>query len=167
MFSLMTLQFVLQTYTCAYVKAKSLELDRTLHMIAIAAAATIWLATVIVSSSCGDRLRAKPCFVITAFLLFSVGQASTVMLVSDKSYMLAASLMQLSICVALALYTCCLRENFTVLYSHIFFGIFLCVALGMTFVLNYDHEFWISILIALGTSLWGSFIANNLIAIKD
>ena len=74
------------------------------------------------------------------------------------------SVMQLCVCIALSLYSCCLKENFTTLYSHIFCGIFLATALGCSIAL-YTSNYVIFIAVAVLVSLWTSFIAHNLMAI--
>ena len=79
---------------------------------------------------------------------------------------LMTSLMQMSVCIALSLYTCCLNEHFTILYSHIFFGIVLVCVLGCSIGL-YLHHYINFIYVAIYVSIWASFISLNLMALRE
>ena len=62
------------------------------------------------------------------------------------------SVMQMGVCIALSLYSCCLKDRFTILYSHLFFGIVLAIALGSSIAL-YSKNFIILISIAVSVGL--------------
>lgn len=75
-----------------------------------------------------------------------------------------ASIMQMTVCIALSLYSCCLKENLTTLYSHIFTGICILCALGTTIGLEPEHYIF-CLVSCVFVSIWASFVIHNLIAI--
>ena len=68
-------------------------------------------------------------------------------------------------CIALGLYTCFLKEHFSMLYSHLCYSVFLAIVLGLSIGLHSDM--YLTLLgIAGYVALWASFVLHNLMIIK-
>ena len=170
MYSTMTLQYILQTYSCAYVSKREWvkvwnEDDK---MYPIYGALLSWLLSIILTSILSIKLRSKPLVTIPLYVLYSASQTMLfvfigVKLASENQAMLT-SVMQMSICIALSLYSCCLKEQFTTLYSHIFAGIFLVCAM-LTSIALFSQYYICFLCSAACVGLWASFVTHNLMAI--
>ena len=76
------------------------------------------------------------------------------------------SAMQACCCVALSLYTCCLKNKFTVLWSHVSFSILLAGALA-TVVAVYMDNYIYYIAGAITVAIWASNATLNSMTIHD
>ena len=173
MFPLTAFQCVLQTYFSAYFSNRDWFIELVESSFLPWVIGIILLAIIyIVMSTLGTKLRALPGVYIPLFFVYIAVRSlvlvmTAVQFVEDPSPIcLMTSLMQMSVCIALSLYSCCMNEYFTTLYSHIFLGIVLASALGCSIALYTDY--YMSFIGAASyVALWASFISHNLMAISD
>ena len=131
-------------------------------------AAAFWVICIVLVSAAGPKLRGRPGLYIPLCLLFMVAQialavAFGIKLIRSKSVMLA-SIMQLVCYVSLALYSCCVKEELSTRYSHLFFGIILAIALGAS--IGFDRCHWFDHVVSGAVSaVMTSFVMHNLMAI--
>ena len=70
------------------------------------------------------------------------------------------SIMQLTCCFALSCYSCCVKKQFTRLWSHVFVGIILLCAIGTSIGLHVNKVIdWI--VGGAAIALWATFMINN------
>ena len=74
--------------------------------------------------------------------------------------------MQACCSLALSFYTCCLKNNFTVLWSHVSFAILLIGALGVAIAVHIDN-FIFYIIGAVVVALWVSLLTLNSMSIHS
>ena len=109
---------------------------------------------------------------IPLLLVYSISWSSCVLIASILLFEKATveismifSVMQMSVCMALSLYSCCLKEHFSTGYSHLLYSIFLATALGCSIGLFPDM--YITLIgLAVYVALWASFISHNLMALR-
>ena len=173
MFPLTAFQCVLQTYFSAYFSNRDWFIELVKSSFLPWTIGLILLASIYVAmSTLGTKLRNLPGVTIPLFFVYIAARSlvlvvTTVQFLEDPSPVcLMTSLMQMCVCIALSLYSCCMNEHFTTLYSHIFFGIVLASALGCSIALYTDY--YLSFIGAASyVVLWASFISHNLMAIHD
>lgn len=165
MFSLMALQYVLQTYTCAYISKKpKIREALTSTNYPLAVAGTIWLFCILVSSIFGSRLRHRPHFYGPLLALLMCAQTTVVLCtglwMEDFMHVVKLSIMLASCCIALSLYSCCVKTQFTRLWSHMFFLIILILTTGAE--VSYAPRHWAMLLsFTVGVALWFSWVTHN------
>ena len=86
MYSTMTLQYILQTYSCAYVSKREWvkvwnEDDK---MYPIYAALLSWLVSIILTSTLSIKLRSKPFVTIPLYVLYSASQTMLFVFIGVK-----------------------------------------------------------------------------------
>jgi len=165
----MVLQYVCQAYACAYVSQREWmgEFMQEIWYPSFIAAA-LWVLCIVLVSATGPKLRGHPCLYIPLCLVFMMAQIALavvfgIKLIRFKTVMLA-SIMQLVCYVALALYSCCVKEELSTRYSHLFFGIILAIALGASIAFDCAHWFD-HVISGPVVALWTSFVMHNLMAI--
>lgn len=173
MFPLTAFQCVLQTYFSAYFSNRDWFIELVKSSFLPWTIGLILLASIYITiSTLGTKLRNLPGVTIPLFFVYIAARSlvlvvTTVQFLEDPSPVcLMTSLMQMCVCIALSLYSCCMNEHFTTLYSHIFFGIVLASTLGCSIALYTDY--YLSFIGAASyVVLWASFISHNLMAIHD
>ena len=173
MFPLTAFQCVLQTYFSAYFSNRDWFIELVESSFLPWAISLLLLAIIYATmSTLGTKLRNLPGVTIPLFFVYIVTRSlvlviTTVQFLDDPSPVcLMTSLMQMCVCIALSLYSCCMNEHFTTLYSHIFFGIMLAPALGCSIALYLDY-YMSFIGAAIYVAIWASFISHNLMAIHE
>ena len=173
MFPLTAFQCVLQTYFSAYLQNRDWLVDLVESSFVPWAISLLLIAIIYITMSVfGTKLRTLPGVTIPLFFVYIVIRSlfiviTAVQLLEDPGPVcLMTSVMQMSVCISLSLYSCCMNENFTTLYSHIFFGIVLACTLGCSIALYIDY--YLSFIVAASyVTIWASFISHNLMAIHD
>ena len=116
----MTLQFMMQTYVQVYIMQKEWLKDLLLSIswYPLAVAFALYTGIIVISSACSQRIRKRPVVYVPLYILFSLLQAVifvfaglTIPEMYHRTPMLASA-MSLTICVALSLYSCCLKETY-------------------------------------------------------
>lgn len=165
------LQYVIQTYLCAYLTERDALRDLAKdYWYAFFVALAMWLMCIGLASAFGERMRNRPGLHLPLYLFFMIAQMSAFVLAGinflPKKASIIFSAMQACCCLALSLYTCCLKSKFTVVWSHVCFGILLTCALG-TAIAVYTDSFIYYIAGAGTVAIWASIVTNNLMAIHD
>jgi len=81
-----------------------------------------------------------------------------------KDLLIMLSIMQLTCCVALSLYSCCVKKEFTRIWSHIFVGMMLLCSVGVCIALHPKH-FVFFLVSGLGVAVWVTFVMHNTMAL--
>ena len=127
MFSLITLQYIVQTNLVKLFSEKNWFIDSVnSSIIPFLASCALLFLVFILSSTFSAKLRSLPAMSIPLLLLYSISWSCFVLIGSillfEKAAMqvsMIASVMQMSVCMALSLYACCLKEHFSTGYSHL------------------------------------------------
>lgn len=137
----MVLQFVSQAYCCAYFMSKQYTSDILGDFwYPLIIAIFVWMSIIALISTTGQKLKGRPSLYIPLYVLFTVVQIMLIITVEIKfcqgKTFVMASIMQLASCVGLSLYSCCVYEKLTIVYSHFCLVFVLSVVLGMSLVLD-------------------------------
>lgn len=124
----------------------------------------IFAIELVLCSIFGRKLRHRPSLYIPIFVMHMAAQSAVLIclnyFIEDSSLVVKFSMLQASCCIALSLYSCCVKNTFTRLWSHIFFAMILAVATGGIIGLNL-HLYAALLYCALAVALWCSFITHN------
>ena len=170
-FAIMVLQYILQTYACAYVSGREWVQKYLLEHseYPYAASLAVWVLSLVLSTALDKHLRKRQWLCGLMLFFFSLSQTMLVVMLGTDLFFLTfgimTSLMMLSCCIALSLYACCLKENFTTLWSHVFVFILLLLVFASSVALNTDKWSYFLVSFAL-VSFWMTFVAHNLMALR-
>lgn len=137
----MVLQYVSQAYGCAHFMNEQ-DVSDILgdFWYPVIIAVFVWVSIIALISVTGQKLKGRPSLYIPLYVLFTTVQIICIISVEIKfcrgKSTVLASIMQLASCVGLSLYSCCVYEKLTVLYSHVCLVFVLTVALATSLVLD-------------------------------
>ena len=165
----MTLQYLLQCYLQAYALqrkwSKKFLIKKSWYPFIVAL--VLYLAVIVISTSCSTRLRTRPGIYVPLYVFFSFLQAIycvalnlAIPKMSVKGPAIV-SLMSTCICVAFSLYTCCLKDQFTLCRSRVSALLVLAGASGVAYALYSDQVIYV-VGGAIYQVLWTLLISLNI-----
>ena len=171
-FSLLVLQNVLQTYLCAYFGGRTSIVEFCkLYDKAWLVPLGIWLLCILIVSSCGSRLKDYKGFYIPLYLICCIAKISAILLIcSDGTlkteHLIVYFAMKTSCYSALSFYACCMKKQFTILWSHVCSLLMLLCTLG-TAVAIYQTDYMTYVSGAGVIGLITSYVIFSTISILD
>ena len=167
----MVLQYVIQTYLCAYLTERETIRDLVdTYWYTFYVFVALWLTCVALASAFAVQFKGRAGLYLPLYFFLTIIQMAVFVIAGINFLPTKAttifSAMQTCCYLALSLYSCCLKSKFTVLWSHISFAILLVAALGISiamYVENYVYTFVGCVAVAA----WASLVTLNSMAIHD